>query len=71
MYDPRDFHLSITIIIVIKSRRVCRVVKTINGHNFVTEDPVLLVRDAASLGNQFPKSKDFIFNNLWVRTLDL
>jgi hypothetical protein len=65
------FFSPITIIIVIKSIRMCRVVKTTNGHNFVADDSVLLLRDAASLGNRFPTSNDFIFNNLWVRTLDL
>ena len=70
-YDTRGFYSSVTIVIVIKSRMVCRVVKSINGHNFVADDSVLLVRDAASLGNQFPTSNDFIFNNLLVRTLDL
>jgi hypothetical protein len=47
------------------------VVKTINGHAFVADDSVLLVRDVASLGNQFPKSNEINFNSLSVRTLDL
>jgi hypothetical protein len=70
MYDLRDFYSSVTPVIVIKSRRVCTVVKTINGLNFVTDDSVLLVRYSASLGNQFSTSNDFIFNSLWVRTLN-
>jgi len=47
------------------------VVKIINGHNFVVDYSVLLVLDAASLSNKFPKSNNFIFNSLRVRTLDL